>query len=211
MFEYDVQRHNLDFFWHKVRFNSSTLEISCTCKLILSVGFLCAHCLRIYSIHNVQSIPDHYFLDRWKKDANASCVAGSAGRVSESETELSRYCVWRMSMFSDFTELVSAARGSGRVRELLELSLKNTRKVYEAEISTRDACSGKRDIGDPVLYRDLGERNVRRKSVIEKVYKKSAAANGITKRSSTKSTRERMYEHMESEYPSHSGKHVHPG
>ncbi len=82
--------------------------------------------------------------------------------------------------------------------------------MYESEISTRDACSDKRQIRDPALYRDLGERNVRQKSVIEKVYKKSAAPKGITKRSATKCTRQRMYDHMDSEYPSHTGKYVHP-
>ena len=206
LFVYEVQRHKLDYFWHKVRFNSGTLEISCTCHMVLSSGFLCAHCLRIYTIHNVQVIPEHYFLHRWRRDANVNCVAG---RVGSSESDFSGYSVWRMSMVSQFINLVSAARGNGKVKEMLELSLKNTRELYEFEISTRDADGGGMETRDPVK-RDLGERNVRWKSDTEKIYKGFSASKGIKKRSATKATRERMYDHLVVEYPSHVGKYVHP-
>ncbi len=111
-------------------------------------------------------------------------------------------------MVSEFMNLLSAARGSGRVKELLELSLKKTREVYESEISTNDPDGNEKDTRDPVK-RDSGGRNVRWKSVTEKVYQLSAS-KGITKRSATKCTRERMFDHMVAEYPSHVGKHVHP-
>ncbi|XP_019154687.1 PREDICTED: protein FAR1-RELATED SEQUENCE 5-like [Ipomoea nil] len=66
-FKYHVWRPDIDIIRHEVSFKLSTLDISCSCKLISELGILCCHCLRILHIHCVSSIPNKYIMKRWTK------------------------------------------------------------------------------------------------------------------------------------------------
>ncbi|KAB2599980.1 protein FAR1-RELATED SEQUENCE 5-like [Pyrus ussuriensis x Pyrus communis] len=52
-----------------VKFNSSTFNISCSCKRFESMGLLCRHALRVMNVKEVSQIPNQYILKRWTKDA----------------------------------------------------------------------------------------------------------------------------------------------
>ncbi|XP_021759459.1 protein FAR1-RELATED SEQUENCE 5-like [Chenopodium quinoa] len=52
-----------------VTFDLSTLECTCTCKMFESLGVLCRHILFIIKGKSVSEIPEHYVLNRWRKDA----------------------------------------------------------------------------------------------------------------------------------------------
>lgn len=52
-----------------VQFDSSTLNVSCTCKKFESMGFLCSRSLKNLSIKNVKCILSQYILRRWVEDA----------------------------------------------------------------------------------------------------------------------------------------------
>ena len=52
-----------------VQFNHLNTNISCSCKKFESLGILCCHALRVFSIANLTRIPSQYILKRWTKDA----------------------------------------------------------------------------------------------------------------------------------------------
>lgn len=53
-------------FWNETR-----LEVSCCCRLFEYKGFLCRHALIVLQICGFSSIPSHYILKRWTKDAKS--------------------------------------------------------------------------------------------------------------------------------------------
>ena len=49
-------------------FGTETMEVKYNCKKFKSMGYLCSHALKIFSIKDVIHIPEMYFLVRWAKD-----------------------------------------------------------------------------------------------------------------------------------------------
>ncbi|XP_019710175.2 protein FAR1-RELATED SEQUENCE 5 isoform X1 [Elaeis guineensis] len=52
-----------------VTLDTSTMEVSCSCRKFETMGLLCSHALKAFNIKNVQRIPERYILKRWTKDA----------------------------------------------------------------------------------------------------------------------------------------------
>jgi hypothetical protein len=51
-----------------VNYNESSCEVNCSCCLFESRGVLCRHVISILNIVGVTSLPEKYFLNRWRKD-----------------------------------------------------------------------------------------------------------------------------------------------
>ncbi|XP_008229655.1 PREDICTED: protein FAR-RED IMPAIRED RESPONSE 1 [Prunus mume] len=54
-----------------VTWNETKSEVSCSCRLFEYKGFLCRHSLIVLQICGLSSIPFHYILKRWTKDAKS--------------------------------------------------------------------------------------------------------------------------------------------
>jgi len=52
--------------------DTSTMEISCGCRKFERMGLLCSHALKVFTLQNVDTIPEKYVLKRWTKDARRS-------------------------------------------------------------------------------------------------------------------------------------------
>ncbi|XP_073287105.1 protein FAR1-RELATED SEQUENCE 7-like [Primulina huaijiensis] len=52
-----------------VAFNTSNLNISCSCKMFEFEGVLCRHSLKVFQIMNTRELPSRYILHRWRKNA----------------------------------------------------------------------------------------------------------------------------------------------
>ncbi|KAJ1686179.1 hypothetical protein LUZ63_017569 [Rhynchospora breviuscula] len=52
-----------------VLLDTSTMEVTCSCKKFETVGLLCPHSLNALNLKSVDRIPDRYMLNRWTKDA----------------------------------------------------------------------------------------------------------------------------------------------
>ncbi|XP_075478015.1 protein FAR1-RELATED SEQUENCE 7-like isoform X1 [Primulina tabacum] len=52
-----------------VAFNTSNLNISCSCKMFEFEGVLCRHSLKVFQIMNIRELPSCYILHRWSKNA----------------------------------------------------------------------------------------------------------------------------------------------
>ncbi|OEL38856.1 hypothetical protein BAE44_0000125, partial [Dichanthelium oligosanthes] len=55
-----------------VALDTSTMEITCGCRKFERMGLLCSHALKVFTLQNVDTIPEKYVLKRWTKDARRS-------------------------------------------------------------------------------------------------------------------------------------------
>ncbi|PKA51769.1 Protein FAR1-like sequence 5 [Apostasia shenzhenica] len=84
-----------------VNFDSFTMEVECNCKKFRSMGILCLHALKAFSLKNIARIPDKYIMKRWTKEARKGIY--NLGQSEQSQPEnmesdfvylnhVSRYC-----------------------------------------------------------------------------------------------------------------------
>ncbi|KAG1326830.1 protein FAR1-RELATED SEQUENCE 5 [Cocos nucifera] len=68
LYKFELTMQGSSKFW-TVLLDTSTMEVSCSCRKFERMGLLCSHVLKAFSIKNVQRIPERYILKRWTKDA----------------------------------------------------------------------------------------------------------------------------------------------
>ncbi|KAF8364795.1 hypothetical protein HHK36_033228 [Tetracentron sinense] len=66
---YDVARFDEEHKAYSVAFNFSEQSASCSCKMFESEGILCRHVLAVFKATNVFTLPSHYILKRWTRNA----------------------------------------------------------------------------------------------------------------------------------------------
>lgn len=72
-----------------VLWNETKSEVSCFCRLFEYKGFLCRHSMIVLQICGLSSIPPHYILKRWTKDAKSrETVVEGTERI---QTRVQRY------------------------------------------------------------------------------------------------------------------------
>ncbi|KAL2322220.1 hypothetical protein Fmac_026599 [Flemingia macrophylla] len=67
---------------YAVTLNHSELKANCSCQMFEYSGILCRHVLTVFTVTNVLTLPPHYILKRWTRNAKSS--AGSDEHTSES-------------------------------------------------------------------------------------------------------------------------------
>lgn len=66
-----------------VMFDEAKSEVSCSCLLFQYKGYLCRHSMIVLQICGLSSIPSHYILKRWTKDAkNYQSIIGAERKQS---------------------------------------------------------------------------------------------------------------------------------
>lgn len=71
-----------------VTWNKMKSEVSCLCHLFEYKGFLCRHALIVLQICGLSSIPSHYILKRWTKDAKSG---QATAKGTHTQTRVRRY------------------------------------------------------------------------------------------------------------------------
>ncbi|TKY57066.1 FAR1-RELATED SEQUENCE 3 [Spatholobus suberectus] len=67
---------------YMVTLNHSELRANCSCQMFEYSGILCRHVLTVFTVTNVLTLPSHYILKRWTRNAKSS--AGSDELAGES-------------------------------------------------------------------------------------------------------------------------------
>ncbi|XP_059654102.1 protein FAR1-RELATED SEQUENCE 9 isoform X2 [Cornus florida] len=67
---------------HTVRFNAFEMKANCSCQMFEFSGITCRHILSVFRAKNVLTLPSHYLLKRWTRNAK------SGGAVDERAPEL---------------------------------------------------------------------------------------------------------------------------
>lgn len=122
-----------------VTWNETKSEVSCFCRLFDYKGFLCRHAMIVLQICGLSSIPPHYILKRWTKDAKSrqSMVEG-AERI---QTRVQRYndlCKQAIELSEEGS--LSEESYSISFRALVE-SLKNCVNVNNSNINIAESGS----------------------------------------------------------------------
>lgn len=78
---YRVAKFEDDHKAYIVTLNISEMTASCSCQMFEYSGILCKHVLTVFTVTNVLTLPSHYILKRWTR--NAKCGVGPDERGSD--------------------------------------------------------------------------------------------------------------------------------
>ncbi|XVF57931.1 hypothetical protein PTKIN_Ptkin07bG0022000 [Pterospermum kingtungense] len=112
---------------HTVQFNTSTLEIQCSCKKFEFLGYLCSHALRILSVKNVKKLSEQYILKRWTKNAKKKVYGDNVGLLLQqcnAETET----VFRNRMMRFAYDFIIKSQKNEKTRQLCQ------KVLYEGDL-----------------------------------------------------------------------------
>ncbi|KAI8524109.1 hypothetical protein RHMOL_Rhmol13G0124100 [Rhododendron molle] len=70
-----------------VTLDSQTYEGTCECQNFEFVGILCRHILKVFVRLDIDAIPDHFILPRWRQKANKFRIIDSEGLVHDDGKE----------------------------------------------------------------------------------------------------------------------------
>ncbi|KAK6163480.1 hypothetical protein DH2020_000344 [Rehmannia glutinosa] len=71
---YQVSKFGEDHKAYHVRFNVLEMRATCSCQMFEFSGLLCRHVLAVFRVTNVLTLPSHYILKRWTRNAKSSVI-----------------------------------------------------------------------------------------------------------------------------------------
>ncbi|GFP93230.1 protein far1-related sequence 3 [Phtheirospermum japonicum] len=69
--KFRVAKYEHDHKAYIVMFDVSEMNASCSCQMFEYVGVVCRHILTVFTVTNVLTVPSHYILKRWTRNARA--------------------------------------------------------------------------------------------------------------------------------------------
>ncbi|KAK7313670.1 hypothetical protein VNO77_38860 [Canavalia gladiata] len=72
--KYRVAKYEHDHKAYMVTLNISEMKANCSCQMFEYSGILCRHILTVFTVTNVLTLPSHYILKRWTRNAKSSIV-----------------------------------------------------------------------------------------------------------------------------------------
>ncbi|XVF65608.1 hypothetical protein PTKIN_Ptkin09bG0262600 [Pterospermum kingtungense] len=110
-----------------VQFNTSTLEIHCSCKKFEFSGYLCSHALRVLSVKNVKKLSEQYISKRWTKDAKKKVHGDNVGQLLQ-QCNIETETVFRNRMIRFAYDFIIKSQANEKTRQLCQKNL------YELDI-----------------------------------------------------------------------------
>ncbi|XP_022743905.1 protein FAR1-RELATED SEQUENCE 5-like [Durio zibethinus] len=71
---YQVAKFGEDHKSYYVKFNVLEMKATCSCQMFEFSGLLCRHVLAVFRVTNVLTLPSHYILKRWTRNARSSVI-----------------------------------------------------------------------------------------------------------------------------------------
>ncbi|KAK9044106.1 hypothetical protein V6N11_072425 [Hibiscus sabdariffa] len=71
---YQVAKFGEDHKSYYVKFNVLEMKATCSCQMFEFSGLLCRHVLAVFRVTNVLTLPSHYILKRWTKNARSNVI-----------------------------------------------------------------------------------------------------------------------------------------
>ncbi|KAK3412868.1 hypothetical protein EUGRSUZ_I01547 [Eucalyptus grandis] len=69
---YQVAKYGEDHKSYDVKFNVLEMRATCSCQMFEFSGLLCRHVLAVFRVTNVLTLPPHFILKRWTRNAKSS-------------------------------------------------------------------------------------------------------------------------------------------
>ena len=71
---YQVAKFGEDHKAYYVKFNVLEMRATCSCQMFEFSGLLCRHVLAVFRVTNVLTLPSHYILKRWTRNAKSTII-----------------------------------------------------------------------------------------------------------------------------------------
>ncbi|XP_039000496.1 protein FAR1-RELATED SEQUENCE 5-like [Hibiscus syriacus] len=85
---YRVTKFGEDQKAHFVKFNGFRKKASCSCQMFEFSGIICKHVLAVFRVTNVLTLPSHYILKRWTRNAKSGItVDGCSVEITSNSLE----------------------------------------------------------------------------------------------------------------------------
>ncbi|KAF7154427.1 hypothetical protein RHSIM_Rhsim01G0121100 [Rhododendron simsii] len=81
--KFRVAKYELDHKAYMIMLNMSEMKATCSCQMFEYSGILCRHILTVFTVTNVLTLPSHYILNRWTR--NARVGFGSAENDADTQ------------------------------------------------------------------------------------------------------------------------------
>ncbi|XP_021843581.1 protein FAR1-RELATED SEQUENCE 5-like [Spinacia oleracea] len=171
---YHVWRLDQDFIRHVVTFNLEENIVDFTCKGFTESELLCAHSLRIFHIHCVETVPPSYLVSRWTKAVMYTSVDDDATNEAKDVSP----CVWRTHTIRNFIRIVNSSQNDVVSRKVVDSAYDDMKKEVENLIGSIDLSEEPEHeesstpsadyVKNPTKRKEKYVRNDRLKSTMEK-------------------------------------------
>lgn len=174
-----------------VSWKEEELRICCSCRSFEYKGFLCRHALLVLQMSSVSSIPCHYILKRWTKDA----------KVRQTVTEVPRRLNFRLQRFHELCKLATKLGEAGSLSpETYHITFQALEEVLKNCVDVNNAVGGicGSNMKTVVGFVDVEEShlaNLGKSSKKKKTYKKrkvQSEPEGVTARTQDSGLQEQM-------------------
>lgn len=88
---YRVAKFEDDHRAYIVSLNVPEMKANCSCQMFEYCGILCRHVLTVFTVTNVLTLPSHYILKRWTRNARTGDGSDDCGELSGHESLTQRY------------------------------------------------------------------------------------------------------------------------
>ncbi|KAK0584689.1 hypothetical protein LWI29_017131 [Acer saccharum] len=127
---------------YEVKFHSLTFDVSCSCKLFESMGMLCRHTLKVFDLKNLTSIPEHYILKRWTKDAKKGIFMSCDKYAQSSENEKSLQSLRLSELMHEGSNVYNIASLSDLGTKIVKGKLAKALRLLEQDMETINLLEG---------------------------------------------------------------------
>lgn len=76
---------------YTVTVNEMDMKATCSCQMFEYSGIVCRHVLTVFTVTNVLTLPSHYILKRWTKNAKNGIESKECGERNDDESMTARY------------------------------------------------------------------------------------------------------------------------
>lgn len=85
---YRVAKFEDDHKAYTVTMNAPEMKANCSCQMFEFSGILCRHILTVFTVTNVLTLPSHYILKRWTRNAKSSIGSDERGNELQGQESL---------------------------------------------------------------------------------------------------------------------------
>ncbi|XP_062202343.1 protein FAR1-RELATED SEQUENCE 5-like isoform X2 [Phragmites australis] len=107
--------------------NTSTMDLSCSCKKFETMGILCSHALNALGLKNIDRIPERYILKRWTKYVRKGTYPFPVDEFAEQDRTKAEFAYRNRAMWFVY-DLLMKSKSHHNTRKLILDVLENGEK-----------------------------------------------------------------------------------
>ncbi|XP_024170044.1 protein FAR1-RELATED SEQUENCE 5 isoform X3 [Rosa chinensis] len=133
---------------HKIEYNSTSLNINCSCESFESLRILCCHALTVFDMNNITTLATQYILKRWTKEAKKGIVVSNNTCGGTSENSKSARVLRLSELMHEGNSVYDIASLTCSGTEIVKDLLKEAMKSLEKDKDTIYVLENLKKLGD---------------------------------------------------------------